>query len=62
MFVIVIIILSSDLFHLSYNLMWVDFRFVYFKGDTLFMIRILSIVRWDLGKIPTEHELNQVVK
>ena len=43
-------------------LMWVDFRFVHFKGDTLFMIWILAIVRWDLGKIPAGHELNQVVK
>ena len=43
-------------------LMWVDFIFIHFKGDTLFMIWILENIRWDLGKIPSGHELNQVVK
>lgn len=28
--------------------MWVDFRFVYFKGDTLFMIWVLTNIGWDL--------------
>jgi len=42
--------------------MWVDFRFIHFKSDNLFMIWILENIWWDLGQIPTAHELNQVVK
>jgi len=43
-------------------MMWVDFRWFHFRGDTLLMIWILANIRWNLEKISTGHELKQVVK
>ena len=42
--------------------MWVDFRIAHIIGCSLFMIFLYSNYGENSKKIPTGHELNQVVK